>query len=812
MSRRKAFDTSLSGGKGKGPQPKTNTAHVARAVAEVAPTVTETTKAVDGTATPPENDDADTCFICAEPIKYYAVGQCGHRMCHVCAIRLRVFYKRIECTFCKTLLPSLQFSQSPDATLPDGPWRKPSSDAALEKAQADAEKPENKGKKWYQGLVLPGTLDVKDFPYADEKLGVVFEDEEMMEQCLLLLRFNCPYTTCSHMSNGWPALEKHTVAEHGLVLCKICTRQLSRFSHEQTLYPPHLLGLHDPSRLQRGQKPPRPRTDEEREMVASWDAPHPMCEFCHEGFFGPDELFKHMRDKHEECFVCRQLGDRDVYFQNYVKLENHFNRDHFPCPNPVCIEKKFQVFGSELDLRAHQMEEHGEAMSQKDRAQARQLHIDFSSRPESGPSRTGGRGGRGFSLANANNGRDGPQTQQIAPPPMNAAQAEQQRRQIQTDRQEEGRRRKAFNTGLTGSNGATPSGSAGPSGRQTPVEPASGTVTPRDDVDEATQSRHAALITRVSMLVNDSQTKMASFRSAIRQYKNNESGVKDMLDTVYHVLDEDADSTAGVLREVANLFNGDGEKDKQKAILEAVNAFRVQQAEQFPQLGGGTATGSSGNWAGVSSGRVLAAKRATHTGFGRGNSRAVWDRVAAAAEAEPVNRPRATAGLNGRFVPGAGGRPQSPSAFPALGGAAGASRPVHSTPWASGGGGGSSSRQPTALVPQVRSVNFPVATANKPKGLGKDSFPGLPSSSAAKSKAEERAALFSKPTARDESIARIRGTPVARPTTPNSWGGGASDAADGVAELSVSDEPQTGGKKKGKGKQKQLLFSVSARP
>lgn len=88
MSRRKAFDTSLSGGKAKvAPQPKTNTGLVARAVAEAAPTVVETPKAStavasnSGTATPAELDDAETCFICAEPIKYYAVGQCGHRMC-----------------------------------------------------------------------------------------------------------------------------------------------------------------------------------------------------------------------------------------------------------------------------------------------------------------------------------------------------------------------------------------------------------------------------------------------------------------------------------------------------------------------------------------------------------------------------------------------------------------------------------------------------------------------------------------------------------------------------------------------------------
>ena len=34
--------------------------------------------------------------------------------------------------------------------------------------------------------------------------------------------------------------------------------------------------------------------------------------FCHEAFFGPDELFSHMRNKHEECFVCKQMGEKDV--------------------------------------------------------------------------------------------------------------------------------------------------------------------------------------------------------------------------------------------------------------------------------------------------------------------------------------------------------------------------------------------------------------------------------------------------------------------------------------------------------------------
>lgn len=78
------------------------------------------------------------------------------------------------------MCPSLLFSKSPETEFPDGPFRKPTAPATIERAQAEATKPENKGKKWYSGLVLPGTLDLKQFPYSDEKLGVAFEDEEVV--------------------------------------------------------------------------------------------------------------------------------------------------------------------------------------------------------------------------------------------------------------------------------------------------------------------------------------------------------------------------------------------------------------------------------------------------------------------------------------------------------------------------------------------------------------------------------------------------------------------------------------------------------
>lgn len=51
-----------------------------------------------------EEEEVDTCYICAEPVKYYALGTCSHRTCHVCSLRLRALYKKRECTFCKVCL------------------------------------------------------------------------------------------------------------------------------------------------------------------------------------------------------------------------------------------------------------------------------------------------------------------------------------------------------------------------------------------------------------------------------------------------------------------------------------------------------------------------------------------------------------------------------------------------------------------------------------------------------------------------------------------------------------------------------------
>lgn len=94
--------------------------------------------------------------------------------------------------------------------------------------------------------------------------------------------------------------------------------------------------------------------------------------------------------------------------------------------------------------------------------------------------------------------------------------------------------------------------------------------------------RHAALISRVSYMVSDSTNKMTSFSAAIRAFKNTESTAKGMIDTIYNVLDQDSQATVSVVREIGQIFEEDGLRDKAKDILEAINGFRAQVSSPAP--------------------------------------------------------------------------------------------------------------------------------------------------------------------------------------------------------------------------------------
>lgn len=64
-------------------------------------------------------------------------------------------------------------------------------------------------------------------------------------------------------------------------------------------------------------------------------------------------------------------------FQNYDSLEKHFTHAHHPCPRPECQARKFVVFNSVLDLKAHMLDEHHVEMSSKDKKDARRIQPEF---------------------------------------------------------------------------------------------------------------------------------------------------------------------------------------------------------------------------------------------------------------------------------------------------------------------------------------------------------------------------------------------------------------------------------------------------
>ncbi|KAI0949996.1 hypothetical protein AcV7_008600 [Taiwanofungus camphoratus] len=690
---------------------------------------TAESKATDAT----EGDDSAVCWICAEPVKYYSLSECNHRTCHVCALRLRALYKKQECTFCKEPQPSVVFTRSPDA------------------------------------LWSSYTPDM--IPYKDSKLSISFESQEMMEDTLILLRFNCPDADCDYIGNGWSDLKLHTRAVHEKLMCDLCIRFKKVFAHEHALYLPNQLYLHLPSMRPNRSYGLGPSTQRQIEGGI-----HPICEFCRECFFGDDELYAHMRERHEECFICKRNDVRDQYFRNYDALEQHFMHAHHPCTQPQCLAHKFVVFGSVLDLKAHMVEEHGAEMSARDRKDVRRVHTEFEFE-EAGSS---GRRGR-------RNRRDREHEQE--PPPVtpgytqsNAAGA---------------RRREAFGGNLTidgrsvnlATNAASSHSSQRPSRHQTPSPP--------DEGEQTIAEKNSVLVARLTTLISNPVTAVPAIQAAIRSYRVSESGARDVISTVWNILDRNLDGAAGVINLLIDLID---EEDKRRDLLAAWNGFKIEQRARFPEL---VPTTTGTEWAGVTSGRVLNAKHSTAQSSSQ-SSRQVWDRVARAA---------ASSSSTASPVPS-----RTPERFPSLQSVGPSTtnslfrQPQRNTPWTSVAAAAPISMRGPTSIPGP-GADASTSRRQTAPALSKSAFPELPS---AKAMRVPKTAVSG-----NQSLRNILGDST--PTVP-AWetGKNGTIGTNGTTTLSPGDlpaedeneiqQPKPAKGKKGKGKQKQALFTLGSFP
>lgn len=124
---------------------------------------------------------------------------------------------------------------------------------------------------------------------------------------------------------------------------------------------------------------------------------------------------------------------------------------HHPCMQSQCLARKFVVFGSVIDLKAHTVEEHGAEMSARDRKDAKRVQADFEFEEIS----LGGRRGR----------RDRPDREREREPPPGAGSARPGAAGA--------RRREAFGGNLTAEGSSRPNNTSAqasqqPSRRQSP--------------------------------------------------------------------------------------------------------------------------------------------------------------------------------------------------------------------------------------------------------------------------------------------------------------------------------------------------------
>ncbi|KAG6874827.1 hypothetical protein C0992_006401 [Termitomyces sp. T32_za158] len=434
-----------------------------------------------------------------------------------------------------------------------------------------------------------------------------------------------------------------------------------------------------------------------------------------------------------------------------------------------------------MALRAHMVEEHGSDMSSRVKKDARRVQADFEFEE------VGRRGRRD---------RGSHRDREREPPP--------QHRQVQQDPgpssvptflrpQGPGRRREGFGANLTveGAGNGTP-------------EPSRPSSPPRGDLDPAVLEKHEMFIGRLQSLAPNPTTAIPVVKAAIRGYRASESSAKDLLSTIWNVLDQNLEHTASMVNAFVDLLE---QEEKKQDILSSWKGFEIEQRRQFPDLVP-TAIASSGSagYAAITTGRVLNAKHATATRSSQRSSRQVWDRVAQAANAiKPVDRyPVLSSSSAGLSLAPAHRQNQRTTAWSANGNNSTSSSSASSHPMFMPTPAQASSH--ITVIPDPRSSR-PPSGRNTPQApppkLSNALFPELPSSTPARVKA---------PVKGNVSLQNILGNPT--PPAVSAWGGGlgptttAGEGEDG----NNNEAPSSGKGKKGKGKQKQTLFTLGSFP
>ena len=454
------------------------------------------------------------------------------------------------------------------------------------------------------------TKRYEDFVNAEkmltqEAIGVRYDNEEIQQDTQILLRYNCPDGDCDVACLSWPDLHRHVRAVHHKKICDLCSRHKKVFTHEHALYTDKELDRH----LKKGD-------DNPGAVDQSGFKGHPECGFCRQRFYGEDELYVHCREKHERCFICDRRGGQPQYYLNYDSLEKHFTKDHFLCLEQSCLDKKFIVFPSELDLKAHQLEEHKNTLSKDVRRDARVVNMasldyraPYVQERRGGGSQREQRDGRGRGRGRDPNAEPIPASS--AQPLRRDEQAFQRQLAIQGAQAASGRMFGGQLTSQPPPTRAQPTASTQQQPTITAPRPSNVDVAaaavqnlnlqPETPQDQARLLRHRGVIERATILLQNDQGKLSQFRNFISSFKASAITASQLIDSFFALFADTSSNALGTLiREVADLFE---DRAKASSLLTAWNDWRAIN-EDYPSLPAGTSTSAGSiplNWAVTSS-------------------------------------------------------------------------------------------------------------------------------------------------------------------------------------------------------------------
>lgn len=525
------------------------------------------------TAEDAEDDDAEVCFICANPVAHHSIAPCNHTTCHICGLRMRALYKTKDCAHCRTPAPYVIFTDDPE-----------------KRFEEYAE---------------------KDITTSDSNIGIKYTKEDIVGDTVLLLRYNCPDASCDFAGLGWPDLHRHVKSAHKKKMCDLCTRNKRVFTHEHELFADKELEKH----MRHGDD--KPGAADQTGFKG-----HPLCGFCGERFYDDDKLYEHCRMKHERCFICDRRDSRHPhYYLDYNALEEHFKKDHYLCGDRECMEKKFVVFESELDLQAHQLSEHGGKVSGRD---ARVVNISgFDIRTPYQQERGGGGGGREEGRRGGRDGRRGGnrgRDPNAEPVPVSSAQP-LRRDEIAFQRQmaihsAQSVSNRTFGGALSAASPTPAQASSQPRGGNSSNAPRASQTNVATPIESATAPdpanlsaeerarlvRHGAVVERASNLLGNDTQRMATFRNHISSYRQGGLTAPQLIDAFFTLFADTSSNALGTMvREVADLYE---DKNKADALRKAWQDWRAIN-EDYPSLPGLSgmhgATSSSSGWANAAS-------------------------------------------------------------------------------------------------------------------------------------------------------------------------------------------------------------------